>query len=86
MNSNLRKSYSNALKRTIFAVSLGFLHEKAMQRALIQYRKAENYDLVREALLKTGRQDLIGYDRDHCLIPPRKPFTGSNKTRYRKGK
>ncbi|MBR0482081.1 MAG: YgiQ family radical SAM protein [Firmicutes bacterium] len=62
------------------------MHEKAMQRALIQYRKAENYDLVREALLKTGRQDLIGYDRNHCLIPPRKPFTGSNKTRYRKGK
>ena len=46
-------------------------HEKAMQRALIQYRKPENYDLVREALLKAGRNDLIGFDRDHCLIPPR---------------
>ena len=49
------------------------MHEKAMQRALIQYRKPENYDLVKEALLKAGREDLIGYDRKHCLIPPRKP-------------
>lgn len=45
--------------------------EKAMQRALIQYRKAENYELVKEALLKAGRQDLIGFG-DKCLIPPRK--------------
>lgn len=48
-------------------------HEKAMQRALIQYRKPENYELVKEALLKEGRGDLIGYDRTKCLIPPRKP-------------
>ena len=33
-----------------------------MQRALIQYRKPENYKLVREALEKAGRRDLIGYD------------------------
>ncbi|MDO4939371.1 MAG: YgiQ family radical SAM protein [Lachnospiraceae bacterium] len=46
-------------------------HEKAMQRALIQYRNPENYDLVREALLKAGREDLIGFDHKHCLIPPR---------------
>ncbi|MBQ3393162.1 MAG: YgiQ family radical SAM protein [Lachnospiraceae bacterium] len=46
-------------------------HEKAMQRALIQYRKPENYDLVKEALLRTGRQDLIGFGPT-CLIPPRK--------------
>lgn len=46
-------------------------HEKAMQRALIQYKKPENYDLVREALIKEGRQDLIGFDKN-CLIPPRK--------------
>lgn len=46
-------------------------HEKAMQRALIQYRKPENYDLVKEALIKCGRNDLIGFDRDKCLIPPR---------------
>ena len=47
-------------------------HEKAMQRALIQYRDPKNYDLVLEALLKTGRRDLIGFD-EKCLIRPRKP-------------
>lgn len=46
-------------------------HEKAMQRALIQYRNPANYDLVKEALLRAGRQDLIGFDRK-CLIAPRK--------------
>ncbi len=46
-------------------------HEKAMQRALIQYRDPKNYDLVKEALQKTGRTDLIGFGRE-CLIPPRK--------------
>lgn len=45
--------------------------EKAMQRALIQYKKPENYDLVKAALLKAGRNDLIGFEK-HCLIPPRK--------------
>ena len=46
-------------------------HEKAMQRALIQYRNPENYDLVHEALLKVGCEDLIGFD-EKCLIRPRK--------------
>lgn len=46
-------------------------HDKAMQRALIQYRKPENYDLVKEALIKARREDLIGFDKS-CLIPPRK--------------
>ena len=50
-------------------------HEKAMQRALIQYRKPENYKLVREALIATGRRDLIGYDK-HCLIRPVPPHEG----------
>ncbi|MCQ2521068.1 MAG: YgiQ family radical SAM protein [Lachnospiraceae bacterium] len=53
-------------------------HEKAMQRALIQYRKPENYELVKEALLREGRQDLIGYDKQKCLIPNRK-FQSSTK-------
>ena len=44
-------------------------HEKAMQRALIQYRDPANYTLVREALRKAGREDLIGYDKK-CLIRP----------------
>ena len=54
-------------------------HEKAMQRALIQYRKPENYELVKEALLRSGRQDLIGFDKTKCLIPPRK-IGGQSKT------
>ena len=45
-------------------------HEKAMQRALIQYRNPKNYELVKEALLKVGREDLIGFDKK-CLIRPR---------------
>lgn len=44
-------------------------HGKALQRALIQYRKPENYELVREALQKAGRTDLIGYE-PKCLIAP----------------
>jgi len=44
-------------------------HEKAMQRALIQYRNPKLYRLVLEALIKTGRKDLIGYGRN-CLIKP----------------
>ena len=46
-------------------------HEKAMQRALIQYKRPENYELVKEALLGAGRSDLIGFG-GKCLIPPRK--------------
>lgn len=45
-------------------------HEKAMQRALIQYRNPGNYELVQEALLKAGRKDLIGFG-PKCLIKPR---------------
>ncbi len=46
-------------------------HEKAMQRALIQYRNPHNRDLVREALRKAGRTDLIGYG-EKCLVRPAK--------------
>ena len=45
-------------------------HEKEMQRALIQYKRPENYELVKEALCRAGRQDLIGFG-EKCLIPPR---------------
>ena len=51
-------------------------HEKAMQRALIQYRKPENYKLVKEALRKAGREDLIGYGAK-CLIRPVPPKSGT---------
>jgi hypothetical protein len=46
-------------------------HKKAMQRALIQFKNPENYDLVKEALLMEHREDLIGFGPE-CLIPPRK--------------
>ena len=49
-------------------------HEKAMQRALIQYRNPKNYELVREALESAHRTDLIGYDKK-CLIRPRRGET-----------
>ena len=45
-------------------------HEKAMQRALIQYRDPKNYELVTEALIKAGRRDLVGTDKK-CLLRPR---------------
>ena len=47
-------------------------NEKAMQRALIQYKNPKNYDLVYEALQKAGRLDLVGYEPE-CLIRPVKP-------------
>lgn len=43
--------------------------EKAMQRALLQFRNPENYKLVYDALVKAGRTDLIGY-QNRCLIKP----------------
>ena len=45
--------------------------EKKMQRALLQYKKPENYELVKKALISAGRQDLIGFG-PKCLIKPRK--------------
>ena len=51
-------------------------HEKAMQRALIQYRNPKNYYLVREALLKAHREDLIG-SGPKCLIRAVPPRTGA---------
>ena len=45
-------------------------HEKAMQRALIQYRNPKNYELVMEALKLANRMDLVGFDKK-CLIRPR---------------
>ena len=45
-------------------------HEKAMQRALLQYFNPKNADLVREALRKAGRNDLIGFG-EKCLVHPK---------------
>lgn len=52
-------------------------HEKAMQRALIQYRNPNNYELILEALKKTDRMDLVGFG-PKCLIRPRK--SGENSS------
>ena len=60
-------------------------HEKAMQRALIQYRDPKNYDLVMEALKKTGRMDLVGYDK-RCLIRPEKGKSSSWSEKGKSGK
>jgi len=56
-------------------------HEKAMQRALIQYRNPKNYELVAEALKRAGRTDLIGFGKK-CLIKPKAP---QNINRKRSG-
>ena len=59
-------------------------HEKAMQRALIQYRNPELYDLVIEALHKAGRSDLIGFG-PKCLVRPRQMRgSGNDKKAGRK--
>ena len=62
-------------------------HEKAMQRALIQYRNPKNYDLVMEALKVADRMDLIGFDKN-CLIRPRqmKPMPKSHNSSNKKKK
>ncbi len=44
-------------------------HEKQLQRALLQYNRPQNAELVREALTLAGREDLIGYSSD-CLVRP----------------
>ncbi|MBB6215647.1 putative radical SAM protein YgiQ [Anaerosolibacter carboniphilus] len=56
--------------------------EKAMQRALLQYRNPKNYNLVRDALLLAGREDLIGYG-PKALI---KPKDGERSKEYKKKK
>ncbi|MDD3223358.1 MAG: YgiQ family radical SAM protein [Clostridium sp.] len=57
-------------------------HEKNMQRALLQFAKPENYRIVKEALLKAGREDLIG-EGENCLIPstPRRKSYRRHKRR-----
>ncbi len=57
-------------------------HEKAMQRALIQYRNPDNYDLVKEALVRCNRTDLIGFGTE-CLIRPRNIRHNHEDTRIR---
>ena len=60
-------------------------HEKAMQRALIQYRNPQNYDIVLEALKKAGRMDLVGYNK-HCLLRPKRHGEKNQGTSYSKSR
>ncbi|WP_270942726.1 YgiQ family radical SAM protein [Romboutsia lituseburensis] len=66
-------------------------HEKAMQRALLQYKAPRNYDLVHAALVEAGREDLIGLGH-RCLIKPKdvRPYanrvsSGKRKNNSSKG-
>ena len=53
-------------------------HEKQLQRALLQYNRPQNAPLVREALMRAGRADLIGYGED-CLVRPERGQPSSQK-------
>ena len=57
--------------------------DKAKQRALMQYKNIENYDLVKEALIEANRRDLIGFGSE-CLIPPRPIGQGKMQNQGRK--
>jgi hypothetical protein len=59
--------------------------EKAAQRAMLQYFRPENYDIVRKALVAMGRRDLIGTGKN-CLVPPleKKPNMKQNTNKNRK--
>ena len=59
-------------------------HDKALQRALMQWRKPLNRKLVLEALHRTGREDLIGYGK-RCLIRPDAPASGAGSRQGRRG-
>jgi radical SAM superfamily enzyme YgiQ (UPF0313 family) len=54
--------------------------EKLMQRALLQYRRPENRNLVREALIKAGREDLIGFGKECLVTPDMRVNSGDKKT------
>ncbi len=60
-------------------------YEKAMQRALLQYKNPKNYDLVFAALQKANRMDLVGFDRK-CLIKPKKGAKIFNEHKNRTSK
>ena len=73
-------------------------HEKQLQRALLQFNRPQNREMVIEALKKLGREDLIGFGPE-CLVRPmggqgnrakkpmsKKPVTGRNKTQKRPDK
>ena len=60
-------------------------HEKRLQRALLQWKAPENWRLVKEALIKAGREDLIGFE-SRCLIRPYPPRAGRGDGKTKSGK
>ena len=56
-------------------------HEKQLQRALLQYNRPQNAPLVREALIKLGREDLIGYG-DECLVRPERQAAANTRDKH----
>ena len=60
-------------------------HEKAMQRALLQFRRPQNFPLVREALRQAHREDLIGTGHN-CLVPPEGVKTAAEYAQIRREK
>ena len=81
MNTALKEPFNKSPKMQEI---LKETHEE-MQRALIQYRNPDNYDLVKEALIKNGRTDLIGFG-PKCLIPPRKISHNTGGKNFSSGK
>ena len=59
--------------------------EKAMQRALLQYKNPANWDIVRRALRICGREDLIGFG-PKCLVPPQRQMRRPPSSERRFGK
>ena len=56
-------------------------HDKALQRALLQYYDPKNRDLCEEALRKAGRHDLIGYS-EKCLVQPKRNIQNNKRSGY----
>ena len=59
--------------------------DKAMQRALLQFKNPKNYNIVYDALVKAGREDLIG-NGPKCLIRDKNSFgKGNNHSNHKSG-
>ncbi len=68
--------YNPYTEKTIYVPKS--VEERKMQRALLQYKNPENYDLVKKALIMAGRKDLIGYG-PKCLLTPTRPSAYGRK-------
>ena len=80
--------YTGLDPRTLENVHIPMEDEKQMQRALLQYNRPENKELVRRALLKAHRKDLIGRGPKVLLWEegPKKETPKANRNRNARGK